>query len=186
MPISDDAVAAKTGRNWDQWFAYLDKKGAAELDHRAIVALLADSVQPWWRQMVAVTYEQARGLRKKHEKPAGFEVSASKTIDAPTSAVAKAWTDSRLRKRWLPEPVEIRKATLGKSVRVQWPKDETPISVNLYAKSPTKSQITIQHGRLKTAAAGAKMQKYWRERLTNLKQILEAATAGSRPQPRTK
>ena len=158
MPISDDAVAAKTGRNWDQWFAYLDKKGAAGLDHRAIVALLADSAPPWWRQMVAVTYEQARGLRKKHEKPAGFEVSASKTIGAPVSALAKAWTDARLRKRWLPEPVEIRKATLGRSVRVKWPKDETPISVNLYAKSRTTSQITIQLGRLKTAAAGARMQ----------------------------
>ena len=174
MPISDDAVAEKTGRNWDEWFAYLDKKGAAGLEHRAIVALLADSVGPWWRQMVAVTYEQARGLRGKHEKPSGFEVSASKTIDVPVSALAKAWTDGRLRKRWLPEPVEIRKATPDKSVRVKWTKDETPISVSLYAKGRTKSQITIQHGRLKTAAAGARMQKYWRARLTDLKQMLEA------------
>jgi hypothetical protein len=175
MPISDDAVAAKTGRNWDQWFAYLDKKGAAGLDHRAIVALLGDSVGPWWRQMVAVTYEQARGLRGKHEKPSGFEVSASKTIDVPVSALAKAWTDARLRKRWLPEPVEVRKATPEKSVRAKWTKDETPISVSLYAKGRTKSQITVQHGRLKTAAAGARMQKYWRDRLVDLKEILEAS-----------
>ncbi len=174
MPISDNAVAEKTGRNWDEWFAYLDGKGAAGLEHRAIVALLADSVGPWWRQMVAVTYEQARGLRGKHEKPSGFEVSASKTIDVPVAALAKAWTDGRLRKRWLPEPVEIRKATPDKSVRVKWTKDETPISVSLYAKGRTKSQITIQHGRLKTAAAGARMQKYWRKRLTDLKLMLEA------------
>ena len=175
MPISDDAVHAKTGKNWDQWFAYLDKKGAADLDHRAIVAILADSVAPWWRQMVAVTYEQARGLRAKHQKPAGFEISASKTIDAPVSALAKAWTDGRLRKRWLPEPVEIRTATPDKSVRVKWTKDETPISVSLYAKGRTRSQITVQHGRLKSAAAGTRMQKYWRERLTDLKQMLEVS-----------
>jgi hypothetical protein len=173
MPISDDAVQAKTGKNWAHWFAYLDKKGAADLDHRAIVAILAGSVAPWWRQMVAVSYEQARGLRAKHQKPGGFEISASKTIDVPVSALAKAWTDRRVRARWLPEPVEIRKATLDKSVRVKWTKDETPISVSLYAKGRTKSQITIQHGRLKTAAAGTKMQKYWRERLTDLKQLLE-------------
>ena len=33
--------------------------------------------------MIAVTYEQACGLRDKHEKPQGFEISVSRTIDAP-------------------------------------------------------------------------------------------------------
>lgn len=174
MAISSEAVAAKTGKTWDQWFAYLDRKGAKALGHREIVALLSDDVGPWWRQMVTVTYEQARGLRAKHEKPAGFEVSASRTIEVPVSALAKAWTDTKRRKQWLAEPVEIRKATVGRSVRVKWTKDETPVSVNLYDKGPKKSQITIQHGRLPSAAAAARMKKYWRARLDDLKLMLEA------------
>jgi uncharacterized protein YndB with AHSA1/START domain len=174
MRISDAAVTAKTGRSWDQWFAFLDKKGGEGLDHRGIVQLLSDAVGPWWRQTVAVSYEQARGLRAKHEKPGGFEVSASKTIDVPVSKLGEAWTDTRLGKRWLPESVEIRKATAGKSIRVRWVKDETPVSVFLDAQGETKSRITIQHGRLKTSAAGERMKKYWRGRLTDLKHILEA------------
>lgn len=37
----------------------------------------------WWSQMVTVGYEQARGLRQKHEKPTGFDVGRSKTFPVP-------------------------------------------------------------------------------------------------------
>src|SRR5690349_7072560 len=102
--MSDEAVAAKTGKRWDEWFQILDKAGAAKLDHKQIVALLSEQhgVGPWWRQMVTVTYEQARGLRAKHETTEGFQVSASRTLTAPIAAVFKAWNDTRTRNRWLP------------------------------------------------------------------------------------
>src|SRR5579864_4049026 len=34
------AIKAKTGKDWDYWFAALDKAGAAKRDHKAIVKLL--------------------------------------------------------------------------------------------------------------------------------------------------
>ena len=32
--VSDDAVKAKTGKKWDEWFKVLDKAGARMMDHR--------------------------------------------------------------------------------------------------------------------------------------------------------
>jgi len=63
--ISDAAVQSKTGRVWSEWFAQLDKEGAARLAHREIAAALRDrhGLSGWWSQMVTVAYEQARGLR---------------------------------------------------------------------------------------------------------------------------
>jgi hypothetical protein len=79
--MSDEAVKAKTGKNWNEWFTILDKAGAKEMSHQEIVKFLNSKheVGPWWQQTVTVTYEQARGLREKHEKPGGYQISVSRT-----------------------------------------------------------------------------------------------------------
>lgn len=89
--ISNDAVEAKTGKTWQEWFKILDAAGAVKPGHKEIVAYLAENykVSPWWRQMVTVAYEQERGLRRKHETPQGFQMSASKTIAVPVSNLFK-------------------------------------------------------------------------------------------------
>ncbi|HEV2131312.1 MAG TPA: DUF4287 domain-containing protein [Longimicrobiaceae bacterium] len=38
---SDEAVRAKTGKVWEEWFRELDATGAAEMSHKEIVAHLA-------------------------------------------------------------------------------------------------------------------------------------------------
>ncbi len=60
--MSDAAVKSKTGKAWAEWFVMMDKAGGKKLDHKALVALLdkRHHLGPWWRQMVAVSYEQAR------------------------------------------------------------------------------------------------------------------------------
>jgi hypothetical protein len=37
--MSDEAVAAKTGKNWKQWFAIIDKAGGKKMTHQEIVKL---------------------------------------------------------------------------------------------------------------------------------------------------
>src|SRR5216117_1433710 len=83
--MSDAAVVRATGKKWAEWFAILDKAGAKKLTHQQIVAVLAKKhgLAPWWQQMVTVTYEQARGLRKVHERPDGYSISRSKTLPVP-------------------------------------------------------------------------------------------------------
>lgn len=172
--MSDEAVEAKTGKNWSRWFKHLDAAGAKKMTHQEIVAHLREKhdVRSWWQQMVAVTYEQARGLREVGEKPSGYEISVSRTIAAPVSRCFKAWTDEKIRKKWLPANLTIRKATPNKSVRITWEDGTTSVNVGFYPKVD-KCQVAAQHSKLKDAKAAAKMKKFWTEALDNLKQMLE-------------
>lgn len=86
-----DAMLAATGRTPVQWTALLDAAGARAWDHGRIVAHLADAapdLSGWWRQSVTVEYERLAGLRAVGETPTGFQVSARRTVDAPS---ARLW-----------------------------------------------------------------------------------------------
>jgi hypothetical protein len=180
--ISDAAVAAKTGKTWSQWCKVLDKDGAKELPHKDIAILVSKKhgVGPWWSQMVTVGYEQARGLRKKHETPRGWQASASKTIDVPVQVLYGAWSNARMRARWMrSERLTIRKKNANKSMRITWP-DETSVEVNFYAKGEAKSQVAVQHSKLKKQADVVRAKKSWGEALGSLKELLENARAKRR------
>ncbi|MDQ5977623.1 MAG: hypothetical protein QG602_595, partial [Verrucomicrobiota bacterium] len=57
--ISSAAVKKATGRTWAEWFAVLDKAGAAKLPHKEIALRLQRThrLADWWGQMVTVGYE---------------------------------------------------------------------------------------------------------------------------------
>jgi uncharacterized protein YndB with AHSA1/START domain len=176
LKISSEAVHAKTGKTWAQWFALLDKAHAQSMSHKEIVAVISRKHDPgpWWRQMVAVTYEQARGLRAKHEKSDGFEISRSKTIKAAVDDVYEAWGNARRRAQWLPgAKLTIRKATENKVLRVTWG-DGSNVEVSLHAKGATKTQIVVQHGKLPSARAAAQQKAFWGDAFDRLAQLLES------------
>jgi hypothetical protein len=173
--MSDEAVKAKTGKTWEQWVAALDGLQCHKLAHSEIAVLVERKfgVRDWWSQMVTVGYERLRGLREKHETERGYQVSASKTIEAPAAAAFSAWTDVKIRESWLGKaPLVIRKATPHKSVRVTW-EGPTTVEINIYVKGKEKCQVTAQHNKLGTAAAGARQKQFWKGKLEKLKALLE-------------
>lgn len=91
--VSDEALAAATGKTWAEWFAILDAEGAAAWKHSAIARWL-DANFPlggWWAQSVTVGYEQARGIRNPGQRQDGsYEVSASKTLPLEQQAALDA------------------------------------------------------------------------------------------------
>ena len=173
--LSDEAVEAKTGKTWARWLKHLDGAGAKKMSHQEIVAHLSEKhgMRPWWTQMVAVTYEQARGLRDKHQKPEGYEISVSRMVEAPADKAFKAWTDEKTRKKWLPANFKIRKATTNKSLRISWEDGKTSLSVAFYPKGGDRSQVVAQHSKLPDAKSAAKMKKFWSGALDRLKSLLE-------------
>ena len=174
--MSDDAVAAKTGKRWDEWFTLLDAAGAQQLKHPEIVAVLAQqhNVAPWWRQMVTVQYERARGLRAKHESTGGFQASASRTIAAPLAAIYKAWADTRTRQKWLP-PAELQPLGQTPETRVSFVGvGDSRVEVRLVAKNAEKTQVTVQERKLASAAAVKRQKAYWAAALD----ALQARLAG--------
>ena len=173
---SDEAVKAKTGRVWADWFRILDKAGAKKMSHKEIAAYLRDKqgIGPWWGQMVAVAYERERGLRQKFQKCDGeFSASSSRTLPVPLSKAYAAWTDEKLRQRWLPDgKLEITTATQGKYVRGKW--GASRLSVGFYARGPRKAQVAVDHGKLASSRESAKMKSYWFAALNRLQEVLGA------------
>jgi len=174
--MSDEAVRAKTGKTWKEWFSILNKAGAKKMSHQEIVKLLNSkhNVGPWWCQMVTVTYEQQSGLRDNHQKPDGYQISVSRTLSSPVGRVYKAFASDKERHEWLGENgLHVRKATPNKSMRVTWKDGKTSLEINFYDKSHDKSQVVVQHSKLPSATAAARMKTYWANALDRLKPAVE-------------
>ena len=157
-PYSDEVIRANTGRVWDEWFALLDAWGGAQRPHPEIARWLVEEhgVGGWWAQGVTVAYEQARGLRDPGQRRGGlYEVNASKTVAVPVERLYEAFRP-------------------GRSIRANWEDGSTRLVIAFTARGETKSQLALTHERVPDAATADKFKAWWRERVAELKQVLEA------------
>jgi hypothetical protein len=102
--IGDAAIIKKTGHGYDHWFAVLDAFGVKGKGHAAAATHLAvdHGVPGWYGQMITVAYERARGLRAVNQSCAGdFQVSVSRTVQAPVSEVVASFNEASRRAVWL-------------------------------------------------------------------------------------
>lgn len=175
--MSDAAVAKKTGKDWAQWVAELDRAGAKALAHREIAKLLAERYElpGWWAQTVTVGYERVRGKRELGQRSDGkYSVNKSKTCAVPVEALWRAFGRCE---RWLGADhakLRMSKATKFKCMRMKWV-DGTRVNVNFWSKGPAKSQVQLQHEGLATRADAARWRAYWTERLAAFGAVLAAA-----------
>jgi uncharacterized protein YndB with AHSA1/START domain len=176
--MSDEAIRRRTGKRWGEWFAILDASGAVDRKHGEIAAWLSEKhgVDGWSAQSLTVGYERARGLRASGERPGGgFSATASKTIAVPVERLFETFTDESERRRWLPDGnLRERTSTSPKSARFDWEDGSTRVIVGFEAKGDAKSLVALEHERLPDADSAEEMKAFWRERLTALKERLEA------------
>ncbi|HEY1536670.1 MAG TPA: hypothetical protein VGF76_21765 [Polyangiaceae bacterium] len=173
--VSSDAVARRTGKSWAQWFQLLDAAGAAQLDHKGIVAVLAQrhGVGPWWQQMVTSAYEQARGKRETQTADEGFQVDIVKTLELPLAKLFRFWSEPAERNKWLADDrFSIHKATASKSIRARWGRGVSRIDVDFCEKGPSKSQVTVQHNKIESSDAAEQMKAYWAKKISALEALL--------------
>ncbi|MGH6888791.1 MAG: hypothetical protein ACREHF_06300 [Rhizomicrobium sp.] len=176
--MTDDAVAARTGKGWDQWFAALDKAGAAKLDHKDITTTLHKTMKvgPWWSQMIAVSYERARGLRAMNQKCDGeFSVSVSKTLRVDLSTLYDAVADDRQRMQWFPKGAfKATSQTKDKYFRGAWGTKGARLEVGFYPKGVGKAQIALQVNKLAGAEAVECERAVWKKAMERLAGSLKA------------
>lgn len=169
--MSDDKVAAKTGRTWKEWVRVLDADNAATMTHRDIAKLLhgKHNVADWWAQTVTVGYERIKGLRDRGQRRGGgYEAGKSRTFGVPVKALFDAWADETTRRRWLSRnDVTVRTATSPKGMRLQWP-DGTVVMVMFTPKGKSKSVAAVVHTKLPDRSALEDAKKYWADRLDAL------------------
>jgi hypothetical protein len=173
--MSDDAVKAKTGKTWAQWFAALDKAGAKKLPHLQIASLLYDrlGVPGWWSQMVTVEYERARGLRAVNQQADGFTLNTTKTFPVNLKTLYRALADAKTRARWFPKgKLDVTSTTDLKYFRAKWDGGTTRLEINVYSKGDAKSQIAVQHSKFSEAKSMAAMRAEWKSALERLGSIL--------------
>jgi uncharacterized protein YndB with AHSA1/START domain len=175
---SDERLSEVTGRGWLGWLAILDRWGASVRKHRETVDfLIADHAVPgWWAQAIANGYERARGMRRKHQQPDGFTIYASRTVGVAIDVLFAAFTDERMRTRWLTGgSMALRSSQPGKAARFEWGDRSTRVEVTFEAKGSAKSTAFVAHARLADADAAEAAKSAWRERLAELKSFLESA-----------
>ena len=174
--MSDAAIEAKTGRTWAGWVAALDGVGAHAWPHARIARCVHEQFQigAWWGQSVTVGYERIKGLREIGQRRSGaYEASRSKTIAAPVERVYRAFTDARVRRRWLPAvKLTVRTASVNKSVRITWD-DGTSVQVWLSPKGEAKTAAAGTHTKLTGKEDALKRKEYWGEKLKVLAALLE-------------
>ncbi|HXM40480.1 MAG TPA: SRPBCC domain-containing protein [Bryobacteraceae bacterium] len=173
--LTGDAVKAKTGKTWEEWCKILDKAGARMMDHQEIARLLQEQtgLPHWWCQMIAVGYENERGIRQddRRESPGKrYQVTLAKIVPAPRASVWAAWQDPATLAKWLPGvKFEVSKTVPLKTLHLDW-LDETRVTVRFYERSG-KTRLVVSHGRLGESDA-ARRQIYWEAALDRLKGLM--------------
>ncbi|MEO8398913.1 MAG: SRPBCC domain-containing protein [Ignavibacteriaceae bacterium] len=176
--ITDKLVFEKTCRTIEDWFKVLDRQGGKKLSHVEIFQLIStiEGLKPlgqWNQNLLTTTYEWDRGLKERGQRDNGIEISISKTISVPVSELYNAWSDVKLRSKWLPEKnIVIRKATENKLLVITW-KDDSTVRVELYKKGEDKSQAVVQQMKIPDSKTADKMKSYWSNALEKLKALLE-------------
>ena len=191
--VTDSAVAAATGRNWDEWIAFLDGLEAVERTHKEIVALIAgpgELSNGWWQQSVAVGYEQARGLRVVGQTSGvDFQIGVQKTLPVPVDLAWVLLTEAPGRDLWLGRTSsvelrkgekyrteegfegEIRSCVPGERVRLTWshPDLAQPSTLQVYlAASGERTSVRFHQERLSSLEERELMRERWRRVLQEL------------------
>jgi len=173
--ISDAAVHRATGRGWTEWFELLDEAGAVSRSHPEIVAAVRrhGGVSSWWEQMIAVAYERARGLRRKHEKPDGFQISVSRTFDTDPGSLFSMWEAPSSRRPWLQAAVADAGSGWSTSrrpsqLRGPWGPPGSRLDVSFAEVAPGRTRVTVRHHKLPDAEQAEIWKRRWRAALASL------------------
>ena len=174
--VSDAAVEAKTGKRWRQWFDRLDQAGARSWDHKTIAKSLHEDygLTFWWAQTVTVGYEQAVGLRAKHEMPDGYQIQRQRVAAVSDDTAWRAIADPALRKLWVPEVAEAglrRQRDEKRQLHLDWDGFESErgrILIGVLPKGESKCSVGVMHSKLTSAEAAEAAKAFWAERLDRL------------------
>lgn len=194
--VSTEAVKKATGKNWDEWIQLLDNAGLRDKSHKEVVHYLEEGKHiesGWWRQMVTVGYEYARGSRILGETAeAGFEIGVQKTIPISPTQAWKLLTSPEGLKIWMGDTKnfksekgfqydtaegisgEIRSLKAGERIRltrkIKGEQQSSTFQISLIP-SGGKTSFRFHHEKLAGEDERERMGNHWREVLEQLENL---------------
>lgn len=171
--ISDSAIQKATGETWQTWLDRLEQADARNLSHKDIAAKLVSDYQvdSWWAQALTVRYEQTIGRRQAGQSNAGvFSVSISKTLTGSIDEALHWWLEKAQSRTEFNGVVIVTSSTTETE---KWRhyrmalKDGSRVVVSIYAKTPTKAGLGLQHEKLSSAEAVESWRAYWKSLLAD-------------------
>jgi hypothetical protein len=181
-----EAIERATGRRWNDWLAYFERLGAADLDHHAIATYLLQELEGmvdnlgWWAQSTAVAYEHHIGRRIPGQQPDGtFRLSVSRSTTLAMQPLMDAWSDFAARDASVVAMIATEPRVSGTSNRITWRargEGESVITVISEPKAVGTASLVVQHGGLPSPEASAETKSAW---LTIVNRFLESVAAAS-------
>jgi hypothetical protein len=171
--VTDADVKKKTGRTWQEWFALLDRDGAAKLDRRRITRIVASKygIGFFWRRTIARAYQQARAASDRQDHSGGIVVTASRAIQRPMRALSETIHDVEARARRLklgplgkrptPGTISSRTGSSTGNVDVSGDRFEAVQSASDLGPQSTRGGRPVE-----------KMRAFWKARVDSLQKSL--------------
>ena len=101
-------------------------------------------------------------------------MSASKTVAVPVERLYAAFLDEALRARWLPGvTLRLRTATPHRTARFDFEAGASRLAVGFTVKGEGRSSVAMEHERLPDAETADRQKAFWRERMQELRRVLE-------------
>lgn len=169
------AIASATGRDWDDWRAWLDGIGAADLPHADIVHRLRaeTEVSGWWAQSITVAYAQAIGRRVPGQDCNGrFSVSVSRTLAGSMDELLEHWERNMAAREDfsdvpITDPPRVTRTDKWRYWRCGLA-DGSRVNINIQRKAAEKAGLTVQHDKLDGPEAVEHWRGYWKALLQDL------------------
>lgn len=150
--ISDERLAAATGKPRAEWHELLDAESAHEWPHTQIARWLvaAHGVDGWWAQGITVGYEQAKGMRLPGQLADGtFSASTSRSLKGSQLEVLDLVIAAYTEVSGLP-PGSVRRE--AKHPTARWKLDDgTSVLATISPGSGGKSRAVLTHLKLSSA-----------------------------------
>jgi uncharacterized protein YndB with AHSA1/START domain len=174
--VADASMQRATGKGHAEWFALLDAWQATSHSHTQIATWLREGqgVSGWWAQNITVSYERARGMRAVHQQRDGYTISVTRTISVDPDRALAAFTNTTIRRRWLPDAEMRRRPTRAAlTARFDWSDPKSRVVANIVPKGGGKALVAVGHEQLPDAESAERLKTAWRGWLGDLKAVLE-------------
>ena len=182
-PISPSRIREQTGKEPGEWFELLSSRGARDLSHKEIVAILRTEhgISHWWAQQLTVEYEKHIGRRIHGQTQDGlFQLGPRKTM--PLSAEG-LWTLVRSHPElWFNAGGEAGTETTlveGSHFRLRWKEadwsDYSILQIHVAQSQPNTAVCSIHQEKLPSLAAREKLIAHWKAVLKELHSLASSA-----------